>query len=118
MDSIALEATLDFVTIKNTSKFANIINKYKPSGVSAENIKYYFTIYENLETMCATTPFGNEVIYYPQNNQTPSTENLSGKVFVLTFVCNYNFSNDLTKKFFSKSGENFLISGRGVGICH
>jgi hypothetical protein len=118
MDSIALEATMDFVTNKDTKKFTDIMNRYKPHGIPTENIKYYFNVYENLEEMCSRSTLGNEAIYYPESNLTPSEQNITGKAFVLVFVCEYNFSSDLVGKFFSKNNEKFLISGRGVGICH
>jgi hypothetical protein len=51
-----------------------------------------------------------------------SVYKISGKAFVLTFVCDFKFSSDFVKKLFA-GGSNtvdkkkFLIWGRGVGVC-
>lgn len=158
MDSMALEATLDFISNANTSNFATIIAKHKPRHLATSDIKYYFTIYNSLDEMCSKAPYGNEEVYWPASNtyqsstttyidsnrdksfyarQTSGTgyitlsdtskpentiSNFSGKVFVLTFVCDYKFSSAFVKKLFAGGsnvvdGTRFLIWGRGVGIC-
>ena len=58
---------------------------------------------------------------YPYNT-------LSGKVFVLTVVCNYKFSSAFvgsifhggsnSKKISGENGGKFLLWGRGIGICN
>lgn len=65
IDSIALEATLEFISSKNTEKFEEIIKKYKPVHVPRERIKYYFAVYESIDSMCSISPYGNEEIYWP-----------------------------------------------------
>lgn len=166
MDSMALEAVLEFITTKSTTKFETIITKHKPAAIPRDNIKYYFTVYDSLESMCATDPYGSEEVFWPSsdiynadeakkayvdsnrdtnffqrdtssnsgyislnshtNPLTTSSINsvykISGKAFVLTFVCDFKFSSDFVKKLFA-GGSNtvdkkkFLIWGRGVGVC-
>ena len=166
MDSMALEAVLEFIATKSTTKFETIITKHKPAEIPRDNIKYYFTVYDSLESMCATDPYGSEEVFWPSsdiynadeakkayvdsnrdtnffqrdtssnsgyislnshtNPLTTSSINsvykISGKAFVLTFVCDFKFSSDFVKKLFA-GGSNtvdkkkFLIWGRGVGVC-
>ena len=166
MDSMALEAILEFIATKSTTKFETIITKHKPAAIPRDNIKYYFTVYDSLESMCATDPYGSEEVFWPSsdvysadeakkayvdsnrdtnffqrdtssdsgyislnshtNPLTTSSINsvykISGKAFVLTFVCDFKFSSDFVKKLFA-GGSNtvdkkkFLIWGRGVGVC-
>ena len=166
MDSMALEAVLEFIATKSTTKFETIITKHKPAAIPRDNIKYYFTVYDSLESMCATDPYGSEEVFWPSsdiynadeakkayvdsnrdtnffqrdtssnsgyisldshtNPLTTSSINsvykISGKAFVLTFVCDFKFSSDFVKKLFA-GGSNtvdkkkFLIWGRGVGAC-
>lgn len=153
MDSIALEATLDFVSNKNTNRFVEIIKKYKPFNVNINNIRYYFAIYDSLETMCEHTPFGNETPFWPTDKteyppsiyigenfqergpnalQLPDITRpeladgsnlLTGKVFVLTVVCDYKFSSGFVGRLFAGGAntndkQHFLIWGRGIGICN
>ena len=164
MNSMALEATLDFIANKSIANFDEIIAKHKPIAIPIANIKYYFTVYDSLESMCAVAPYGSEEVFWPEglvyssgnkiyvdsnrdnayagrstaaesgyidlsNQMNPltttsinSTEKISGKAFVLTFVCDYNLSSDLVKKLFAGgsntvNGSKFLIWGRGVGVC-
>ncbi|MBR1734912.1 MAG: pilus assembly protein [Alphaproteobacteria bacterium] len=166
MNSMALEATLDFIANQDASKFPTIIAKHKPKAIPTANIKYYFTIYESLEKMCSVPPYGSEEVFWPDgtsyspdgtkvyvdsnrdnaylgrnvttsssgyinltNTSNPTsttslntTEKISGKVFVLTFVCDFVFSSDFVKKLFAGgsntvNGKRFLIWGRGVGVC-
>lgn len=49
-------------------------------------------------------------------------EKLSGKAFVLTFICDFPFSSGFIKKLYgggvnTKGGARFLLWGRGVGVC-
>lgn len=166
MDSMALEAVLEFIATKNTKNFETIITKHKPAAIPRDNIKYYFTVYDSLDGMCATDPFGSEEVFWPTSDvynaneakrayvdsnrdsnffqrdtssdsgyisldshtnplSTSSINNvykISGKVFVLTFVCDFKFSSDFVKKLFAGGSntvdkEKFLIWGRGVGVC-
>ena len=167
MDSMALEAVLEFIATKSTDNFEAIITKHKPAAIPRDNIKYYFTVYESLEGMCATDPYGSEGVFWPTSDvynaieakeayvdsnrdasfferDTSSESNgyislsshtnplttssidtvykISGKAFVLTFVCDFKFSSDFVKKLFAGGSntvdkERFLIWGRGVGVC-
>lgn len=167
MDSMALEAVLEFIATKSTANFEKIITKHRAAAIPRSNIKYYFTIYDSLEGMCATNPYGSEEVFWPSSNvysvsdakkayvdsnrdksfferdttsggngyislgnqtnplTTASINNvykISGKAFVLTFVCDFKFSSAFVKKLFA-GGSNtvdkgkFLIWGRGVGVC-
>jgi hypothetical protein len=165
LDSIALEATLDFIVFRNTNNFDAIIEKHKPMFVDREKIRYYFAIYADLETMCATPPFGNEDIYWPDNNGEKGSIYLGGtqfvprvndlkllnytipedgfnvellpddkksvtlknRLFVLTVVCDYNFSSDMVGQMFAggsncrglpEGEKKFMQWSRGVGICN
>lgn len=166
MDSMALEAILEFIATKSTTNFETIITKHKPAAIPRDNIKYYFTVYESLEKMCATDPYGSEEVFWPAgdvydasaktayvdsnrdksfferdstsgNNgyisltshtdplttsSIDSASKISGKAFVLTFVCDFKFSSAFVKKLFAGGSntvdkERFLIWGRGVGVC-
>jgi Flp pilus assembly protein TadG len=44
MDSMALEAVLEFIATKSTTKFETIITKHKPAAIPRDNIKYYHCI--------------------------------------------------------------------------
>ena len=177
LDSMAIEATMNFIATKSIRNFDSIIEKYRSMNVSKNNIKYYFAIYETLDLMCAVPPFGNEEIYWPSgtvhepttasfididrngvfrgrarhpsdnentdltngylslsNHERPEDDfdpaaatdvrkTLRGKVFVLTFVCDYKFSSDFIRTLFAggsntHDGKHFLIWGRGVGVCN
>ncbi|MDR1983184.1 MAG: pilus assembly protein [Holosporaceae bacterium] len=56
------------------------------------------------------------------DNSDTKFQTLSGKAFVLTVVCDYQFSNDLVKRIFigakgSRGEGKYIIHGRGVGVC-
>ena len=68
MDSMALEAVLEFIATKSTTKFETIITKHKPAAIPRDNIKYYFTVYDSLESMCATDPYGSEEVFWPSSD--------------------------------------------------
>lgn len=74
LDTIALEAVLEFIATKNTNKFEDIIEKHKPLAIPRNNIKYYFTIYSSLDNMCATAPYGSEEVFWPNSNVYSPTE--------------------------------------------
>ncbi|MDR3179918.1 MAG: pilus assembly protein [Holosporaceae bacterium] len=154
MESIAVEATFNFITQKTTTDFQDIIEKHMTSNYG--EIKWYFAVYENLETMFSSAPYGAEDIYwYPNTESYIKTDSgfikksedmqdvdpqypeesfgdekadnyktLSGKVFVLTFVCDFKFSLDIIKKIFNggknTEGEDahYIIWSRGCGICN
>ena len=78
-----------------------------------------------------TTPASGHIVL--TNYKTPETsfnrinpppkDSLIGKAFVLTFVCNYEFSSGFVGRLFvggsnTKDKTKFLIWGRGVGICN
>ncbi len=140
VDSIALEATLEYIAQKNTAGFRDIINKYRPKYVAENQIEYHLTFYNSLTDMLSSAPYGNEDAYFgskttyldtdkngsytgPRNSLSSAPADPTGKAFVLTVVCNYHFSSAFVAKFFmgganSKDKKAFLIWGRGVGICH
>ncbi|MDR2794202.1 MAG: pilus assembly protein [Holosporaceae bacterium] len=155
MEAIAAEATFNFIAKKMTIDFENIIKKHMTFNCG--EVRWYFAVYENLDTMFSIFPYGAEDIYwypdkslymktdasfiqksgdmeltdpqYPENsfssdNPSDNYKTLSGKVFVLTFVCDFKFSLDLIKKIFSNGrntmGEtsHYIIWSRGCGICN
>ena len=66
IETIASEATFDFIAHGNKKNFEKIIEKYRPAYVPKENIRYWFRFYENLAAMCSHTPFGGEDIAWPK----------------------------------------------------
>ncbi len=68
MDTIALEASLDFVANKNTNGFNGIIEKYRPSHIDPSRITYYFAVYESLAQMCSASPYGGEEVFWPESD--------------------------------------------------
>ena len=74
INSIALEATMHFVATKDTASFENIIERHRPTYVPRNTIRYYFAVYESLDSMCSVPPYGNEAIYWPAGiTHEPST---------------------------------------------
>jgi hypothetical protein len=67
LDSMALEATLDFVVNKSTTNFPAIVKKYSPVYIQEGDIKYYFAVYSDLNTMCKDSPFGSEEVFWLEN---------------------------------------------------
>lgn len=176
IESIAAEATFVFVEDKNTDRFAGVIEKYRPPFIAAEHITWYFSIYEDMDTMCNTLPYGAEDIYWystensntildanTTNNSDPDADTnpsmtagtylrsgdssfvrraghltdvddqhpeitlaksqLVGKAFVLTFVCDYQFSSGYAKMIYGGGANTvdktkYLLWGRGCGICN
>lgn len=67
MESIAVEATFAFIDEKKTDSFISIIQKHVTSNIG--EIKWYFAVYKNLETMYENPPYGAEDIYwYPDKS--------------------------------------------------
>ncbi len=104
MDSMALEASLDFVSNKNTNNFNDIIKKYKPSYIEDSNIKYYFAVYESLDKMCAITPFGSEEVFWPSADNSYAPGN--------TFVDSDGNSAHLARNITATSGHIALTNYR------
>jgi hypothetical protein len=168
VDSIVMEATLDFISSKNTKHFDDIIKKYKSANAVYCDIVYYFDVYSDLTALCEKDPYGGEEIFWPiiadgkttktyaegdyldtnrdggfmarssnsltltdyskpELNFGPSKDEnfktLTGKAFILTFVCDYKFSLPFACELLSGGTgtvgeEKFLIWGRGVGVCN
>ena len=169
IEAISNQATFSFIANRNTNEFEEIITKHLPGFIQREDVKWYFAVYKDLDTMCAEAPYGLEEIYWPPteeyldsdgsntfnakkgdliefskkekpeeaiNVSDPNYSTLSGKVFVLTFVCNFRFSSAFVAKIFhggsntkakegatqsspdSEGGGKFLLWGRGIGICN
>lgn len=138
VDSITRECTFSLIANGNIDEFDKIINKYRPGFVPASNFRYYFMVFETLESMMAVTPYGGQSIGYPKSasslklgsddpvlnkfqtgiTQTGEIDDISflrttgaqGKAFVLTVVVDYPFSSIFTKKLF-RGGSNTVPAG-------
>ncbi len=155
--AIAAESSRHFAKFCNTSKFPEFIAKYKDKYAPHGEIKYYINVYENIDDINTDIVKCGEEIFWPTDgaesitfidkngNLTFDSSNekitdistyqhnkLSGKFFVITFVINYKFTNELSKVFFLKGtntmkiskdkpdaqrGDLYLLHSRGVGIC-
>ena len=72
VDSITRECTFSLIANGTVKEFDNIINKYRPGFVPASKFRYYFMVFENLESMMAATPYGGQSIGYPGGNGNPT----------------------------------------------
>lgn len=145
IDAIAEKCTIDYIANHDSTKFEEIINQYL-SNSDRSKLSYSFTLYESIEKMQETSPYGGSDIYWPEdvssyissssksrlkavgyivdNDKAPekTQKALAGCAFVLTFVFDYQFYSHLTSTFFS-GGTNtadkkkYLLWSRGVGIC-
>lgn len=127
IDAIAEKCTIDYIANHDSTKFEEIINQYLSASDQA-NLSYSFTVYESIEKMQKTPPYGGADIYWPEDitSYIPSSsesrldavgyivdnvkepektqavlEKIPGCAFVLTFVFNYKFYSHLTSTFFS-----------------
>ncbi|MDR0678386.1 MAG: hypothetical protein LBF44_02515 [Holosporaceae bacterium] len=147
IDSIAVEMAFAFMASRDTDNFEDIVTQYKPPYVPQDKIMWYFSVYDDLLTMNSEIPSSNDEIYWPMDsgnqgnadlnairltdNKSPEKsfdiENsdikfrtLSGKAFILTVVCDYQFSSDFVKRIFTSkknSGGKYLIHGICAGVC-
>jgi hypothetical protein len=101
LDSIAEEAIFDFSAAKNTDNFAAIIKKYKPAYIPDANITYYFDIYPDLATMCGTSPYGGEEIFWPTTSGSNTTKSYKDDDYIST-------ASD--GKFISRSNQSFALT--------
>ena len=143
--SITSDATKYFAKYSNTSKFDDFINKYKTKYAKNLEIDYYFEIHHDANTFRDYAgeeihwSSNGDIIYVDKDNNgqcyTTSNKlnissynraNLKGRIFIVTFVANYKFTNNLTKLCFangsnSKNGatraNQYLLYARGIGIC-
>lgn len=155
--AITAESTRHFSKFCDTSKFTEFIAKYKEKYAPRGEIKYYINVYDNIDDMNIDSVRCGEEIFWPTEGGESITfidkngnsafdtssgklsdgveykhDNLSGKFFVITFVINYQFTNELSKTFFlqgtntmkiaknatdAMQGDLYLLHSRGVGIC-
>ena len=155
--AIAAESSRHFAKFCNTSKFPEFIAKYKDKYAPHGEIKYYINVYENIDDINTDIVKCGEEIFWRTDDAESLTfidkngnltfdssdekitdiseyqhNKLSGKFFVITFVINYKFTNELSKVFFLKGtntikilkdqpdaqrGDLYLLHSRGVGIC-
>lgn len=159
MDSIAYQATLSFITHKSTSDFKNIVERYISPNIAKKNIKYRIVVYKSLNDLYNSIDHGGEEVanytaagspdtsiggffdtnsnkkfdattnYIYAGNNPPAVA--KGCAFVVTFVCDFQFSSAFMAKLYgtsntiAKSSDNgvidrdgkFLIWGRGTGVC-
>ncbi|MDR2766501.1 MAG: pilus assembly protein [Holosporaceae bacterium] len=85
IDTIAMEATLDFISSKNTDNFQTIIQKYKSINAVDDDIVYYFDIYPSLEALCAQAPYGGEEIFWPIKEERKDEEDKSVTITTITY---------------------------------
>lgn len=119
LDSIVTEMTLDFMGAKKTDNFEAIIQKYAPKYMTKNKVSWYFSIYQDLNSMnndnkiVSTASFekknGKDIIVsdsiHPERSFGPEKQDdlmktLSQKPFVLTVVCDYNFASEFIGKCF------------------
>ncbi|MDR1236299.1 MAG: hypothetical protein LBJ96_04810 [Holosporaceae bacterium] len=74
VETIAAECTFEFIANGNATNFTTIISKYRPAFIPSDNLRYWIRLYvkngttEGLAYMCATSPYGGEEIYWPDDN--------------------------------------------------
>ncbi|MDR0753479.1 MAG: hypothetical protein LBE95_02325 [Holosporaceae bacterium] len=66
IETIASEATFDFIAHGHKKNFDKIIEKYRPCYVPTGNIRYWFRFYESLSRMCSDSPYGGEDVAWPR----------------------------------------------------
>jgi hypothetical protein len=137
MDSSVIEMSFDFMGSKNTNKFQQIIDAHRPSYIPANDISWYFIMYDDISKI------SDEEIFWPNETGSSSNEyvdinkdasflsrgsgsitlkdykrpeynanvSLGGKAFVLTIVCDYKFASGFIGKFFN-GGSNTINNSK------
>jgi len=81
IETMGAEMTFDLIANKKTSNFNEIIGKYRPAFIPADNIRWYIKMYASLAIMCQTSPYGGEEITWPTpivGNYTPGAHYACG----------------------------------------
>jgi hypothetical protein len=73
LNAICAEATFSTICGKANTEFDAIVAKYRPKFVAQNCIQYDFSVYENLEKMCAASPYGGASVAWSAQNAVTST---------------------------------------------
>lgn len=142
LDTMCHACYFNFIKRGHMKDFPAIVERYRPKFLPTDSIQAWARGYRTLEVMCAQSPYGGEKVMFSadfsgvQTNQrgnrgdilndegascmnasgsfllNTTTQNNSGEAFVLTFVCNYPFSNSFTRMLFH-GGVNTIPHGGG-----
>lgn len=161
LDTMCHACYFNFIKRGHMKDFPAIVERYRPKFLPTDSIQAWARGYKTLEKMCSRSPYGGEAVKFSadfsgvKTNQRGNrgdilndegascinsysdvplsidTANTSGTAFVLTFVCNYPFSNSFTRMLFrggvntiplgggfdgSGKGSTFLLWSRATGI--
>jgi hypothetical protein len=65
IETITAETTFSFIRKGKTEDFEYVIEKYRPTFIPRERIRYWFRFYSSIEQMCSVSPYGGEDIAWP-----------------------------------------------------
>ena len=69
IDTICKECTFSLITVGKVSEFDRIIQKHLPGFCKIDRTRYYCRVYSDLYNMMSQSPYGGEIIAYPEEGQ-------------------------------------------------